>query len=278
MRDPRNLGRLYQDNEPRYQPPMRRAEWPMELSARLCRSRTASASRTSGARPQRLAPGGGRSATRPDPKWRAPITGLCRIGALRFLDRAHRLNLADSPLPLARRNRTAAPSNSVHDILIRGGLLFDGSGCAGVPADLAIKDGRIAAIGPQLDEPAAKTIDASGPRRRAGLHRHQDPFRLHAADQSQGREQGPPGRHHRDHRPLRLLGRARPARQGRIAEGLSVAQRAVDAVPRDDVSRISRQLPGDLRERRHAGRPQHAPPDGDGHGGPRADASRARRR
>ena len=50
----------------------------------------------------------------------------------------------------------------MHDILIRGGLLFDGTGCAGVPADLAIKDGRIAAIGPQLDEPATKTIDASG--------------------------------------------------------------------------------------------------------------------
>lgn len=50
----------------------------------------------------------------------------------------------------------------MHDILIRGGLLFDGSGSAGVPADLAIKDGRIAAIEPQLNEPATKTIDASG--------------------------------------------------------------------------------------------------------------------
>ena len=50
----------------------------------------------------------------------------------------------------------------MHDILIRGGLLFDGTGSAGVPADLAIRDGRIAAIGPQLDEPATKTIDASG--------------------------------------------------------------------------------------------------------------------
>ena len=50
----------------------------------------------------------------------------------------------------------------MHDILIRGGLLFDGSGRAGVPADLAISAGRIAAIGPQIDEPATKTIDASG--------------------------------------------------------------------------------------------------------------------
>ncbi len=50
----------------------------------------------------------------------------------------------------------------MHDILIRGGLLYDGSGSAGVPTDLAIKDGRIAALGPSLAEPAAKTIDAAG--------------------------------------------------------------------------------------------------------------------
>ena len=34
-----------------------------------------------------------------------------------------------------------------NDILIRGGLLFDGSGSAGIVQDLAIVDGRIAAIG-----------------------------------------------------------------------------------------------------------------------------------
>jgi N-acyl-D-amino-acid deacylase len=50
----------------------------------------------------------------------------------------------------------------VHDILIRGGLMFDGSGSAGVRHDLAITDGRIAAIGARIDEPAAKTIDAAG--------------------------------------------------------------------------------------------------------------------
>ena len=53
-------------------------------------------------------------------------------------------------------------SPRVHDILIRGGLLYDGSGSAGVPADLAIAGGRIAAIGPQLAGAAAKTIDAAG--------------------------------------------------------------------------------------------------------------------
>ncbi|MSP47196.1 MAG: D-aminoacylase, partial [Xanthobacteraceae bacterium] len=50
----------------------------------------------------------------------------------------------------------------MHDILIRGGLLFDGTGSAGVPGDLAIGGGRIAAIGPKLDAPAAKIVDASG--------------------------------------------------------------------------------------------------------------------
>ena len=50
----------------------------------------------------------------------------------------------------------------MHDILIRGGLLFDGSGAAGVAGDLAIADGRIAAIGPRIDAPAVKTIDAAG--------------------------------------------------------------------------------------------------------------------
>lgn len=48
------------------------------------------------------------------------------------------------------------------DILIRGGMLFDGSGRPAEPADLAVRDGRIAALGPSLDRPAKKIIDASG--------------------------------------------------------------------------------------------------------------------
>src|SRR5882724_4361190 len=50
----------------------------------------------------------------------------------------------------------------MHDILISGGLVLDGSGSAGVAADLAIAAGRIAAIGPRLEGPARKTIDAAG--------------------------------------------------------------------------------------------------------------------
>lgn len=50
----------------------------------------------------------------------------------------------------------------MHNILIRGGLLFDGSGAAGVAGDIAIADGRIAAVGAKLSGPARKTIDAQG--------------------------------------------------------------------------------------------------------------------
>src|SRR5579863_8872563 len=48
------------------------------------------------------------------------------------------------------------------DILIRGGLVIDGSGSPAGIADLAIGDGRIAAIGRPLAGTAGKTIDAAG--------------------------------------------------------------------------------------------------------------------
>jgi N-acyl-D-amino-acid deacylase len=48
------------------------------------------------------------------------------------------------------------------DILIRGGTLFDGAGTPGVAADLAIEDGRIAAVGRGLTGAARKIIDAEG--------------------------------------------------------------------------------------------------------------------
>ena len=50
----------------------------------------------------------------------------------------------------------------MHDILIRGGLVYDGSGTPGAPGDVAIRDGRITAIGPRIEQPAGKTIDATG--------------------------------------------------------------------------------------------------------------------
>src|SRR6202161_159093 len=50
----------------------------------------------------------------------------------------------------------------MHDILIRGGTLFDGSGAAGVAADLAIAGGRIAAVGRGATGAAHKIIAAEG--------------------------------------------------------------------------------------------------------------------
>jgi N-acyl-D-amino-acid deacylase len=47
----------------------------------------------------------------------------------------------------------------VHDILIRDGILFDGTGNPGVAGDLAIEDGRIAEIG-RITGPARRVIDA----------------------------------------------------------------------------------------------------------------------
>jgi len=48
------------------------------------------------------------------------------------------------------------------DILIRGGTLIDGSGRPGEIGDIAVRDGRIAALGHSLPESAAKVIDAEG--------------------------------------------------------------------------------------------------------------------
>ena len=48
-----------------------------------------------------------------------------------------------------------------HDLIIRGATLYDGSGAAPRRADLAIKGGRISAIGADLGD-AAETLDADG--------------------------------------------------------------------------------------------------------------------
>jgi N-acyl-D-amino-acid deacylase len=48
----------------------------------------------------------------------------------------------------------------MHDILIRGGTLYDGAGNPGVAGDVAVADGRIAAVGPGIAGSARKTIDA----------------------------------------------------------------------------------------------------------------------
>ncbi|HLK09746.1 MAG TPA: amidohydrolase family protein [Candidatus Binatia bacterium] len=49
----------------------------------------------------------------------------------------------------------------VCDLVIRGGTIVDGTGAPAVPGDVAIKDGRIAAVG-EVSTQAERTIDAGG--------------------------------------------------------------------------------------------------------------------
>ena len=47
------------------------------------------------------------------------------------------------------------------DLVVRGGTVVDGTGSPGVPGDVGIRDGRIAALG-TVKGSAAQTIDADG--------------------------------------------------------------------------------------------------------------------
>lgn len=64
----------------------------------------------------------------------------------------------------------------MYDLKITGGEIHDGSGGQAVRADIAVKDGRIAAIGPDLGA-AERTLDASGKLVTPGfidIHTHYD--------------------------------------------------------------------------------------------------------
>jgi len=50
----------------------------------------------------------------------------------------------------------------MEDIIIRGGLVIDGTGAPGYRADVAVKDGKISAIGDLADTAAKKILDAAG--------------------------------------------------------------------------------------------------------------------
>ena len=49
-----------------------------------------------------------------------------------------------------------------YDLLIRGGLLVDGSGAEARPCDIAVRDGRIATLTPAKDDTANEVLDAQG--------------------------------------------------------------------------------------------------------------------
>ena len=48
------------------------------------------------------------------------------------------------------------------DILIKGGVIVDGTGKKGYEGEIAIKDGKIIAVAPKLFVEAEKVIDAKG--------------------------------------------------------------------------------------------------------------------
>jgi N-acyl-D-amino-acid deacylase len=50
----------------------------------------------------------------------------------------------------------------MHDYVLKGGTIVDGTGRAAFLGDVAIKDGRIAAVGASIDGPAREIVDASG--------------------------------------------------------------------------------------------------------------------
>jgi N-acyl-D-aspartate/D-glutamate deacylase len=63
------------------------------------------------------------------------------------------------------------------DVIIRGGILVDGTGAAPVTGDLGIKDGKIAEVGGRITLPARETIDADGALVTPGfidVHTHYD--------------------------------------------------------------------------------------------------------
>lgn len=62
-------------------------------------------------------------------------------------------------------------------LLIRGGTVIDGSGVPGVRADVAVRDGRVAAVGADLPASGARVIDAKGKVVSPGfidIHSHSD--------------------------------------------------------------------------------------------------------
>ncbi len=162
----------------------------------------------------------------------------------------------------------------MHDIIVRGGTLFDGSGSPGIAGDVAIAGGRIAAIG-RVAGAAAKIIDAEGLAIAPGfidIKTHSD-FTLPINPKAESK-----------------------VRQGVTTEivghcGFSVAPALPGKVEllKDYLSPSAPWLPfrqtnfADYLELisagcgqcRNAGRPQHAAPDGAGHGRTRAERRRA---
>jgi N-acyl-D-aspartate/D-glutamate deacylase len=66
----------------------------------------------------------------------------------------------------------------VGELLVRGGIVIDGTGAPGRPADVRVRDGRIIEVGPGLEGGGEREIDAAGAVVTPGFidcHTHVDP-------------------------------------------------------------------------------------------------------
>lgn len=50
----------------------------------------------------------------------------------------------------------------MYDFLIKNGMVLDGTGTPAVRADIAVKDGKVALVAPEINEPAGRVLDAKG--------------------------------------------------------------------------------------------------------------------
>lgn len=81
----------------------------------------------------------------------------------------------------------------MYDILIKNGLLLDGTGASGVQQQIAIKDGKIAKIDREITAEAARVIDAAGQVVTPGFidsHSHSDQQFYDVPGQTEKVEQG----------------------------------------------------------------------------------------
>ncbi|MGE0719285.1 MAG: amidohydrolase family protein, partial [Alphaproteobacteria bacterium] len=80
-----------------------------------------------------------------------------------------------------------------YDLIVRGGAVIDGTGAPPRPADVAVADGRIAAVGDLAGAAAAREIAAAGKAVAPGfidVHTHDDRALLSNPDMAMKTSQG----------------------------------------------------------------------------------------
>ena len=85
-----------------------------------------------------------------------------RVGRLSIGDRHLGMRLLLTFIVSVGIPATLGGQQSGYDIVIRNGHIVDGTGSPWYTGDVAIRGGRIAAVGPLLGASAADTIDATG--------------------------------------------------------------------------------------------------------------------